>query len=264
MDGTMEAQWRALAGDRAEAIKVAEKAVQGGPSEVLPLAVLVDLLWQDGKKDKAKKQFEKLRSIASEADLDTPVLAKLEPVAKAAGVESDWRKKKPAADDLGERPPLDELGPFRWQPYQAESWQAKAPDDQVVTDAELGNQPRIVIFYLGFGCLHCVEQLHEFSPHVDKFREAGIDLVAISTESTEDLMMGIKAFDKELNLPLYSDAEHQVFKAYRCWDDFEEQPLHGTFLIDAQGRVRWQDISYEPFMDVEFLLEESQRLLALP
>jgi hypothetical protein len=39
-------------------------------------------------------------------------------------------------------------------------------------------------------------------------------------------------------------------------------PLHGTFLIDGKGRVRWQEISYEPFMDAKFLLEESKRLLA--
>ena len=41
-------------------------------------------------------------------------------------------------------------------------------------------------------------------------------------------------------------------------------PLHGTFLIDEQGLVRWQDVSYEPFTDTEFLLAESKRLLGLP
>ena len=33
--------------------------------------------------------------------------------------------------------------------------------------------------------------------------------------------------------------------------------------IDAKGRVRWQDISYEPFNEPEFLLEEARRLLDL-
>ena len=40
-------------------------------------------------------------------------------------------------------------------------------------------------------------------------------------------------------------------------------PLHGTFLIDGQGLVRWQDISFEPFTDTKFLLAESTRLLGL-
>jgi hypothetical protein len=41
-------------------------------------------------------------------------------------------------------------------------------------------------------------------------------------------------------------------------------PLHGTFLVDADGRVRWQDISFEPFTQFDWLLAECQRLLALP
>ena len=53
-----------------------------------------------------------------------------------------------------------------------------------------------------------------------------------------------------------------MFHEYRAYDDFEEQPLHGTFLIDERGNVRWQDISYEPFMDPKFVLAESQRLLS--
>ena len=59
-----------------------------------------------------------------------------------------------------------------------------------------------------------------------------------------------------------ADASLNVFKQYRAYDDFEQQPLHGTFLIDRQGLVRWQDISYEPFTEAEFLLRESKRLLA--
>jgi alkyl hydroperoxide reductase subunit AhpC len=53
-----------------------------------------------------------------------------------------------------------------------------------------------------------------------------------------------------------------VFRQYRCYDDFEKAALHGTFLIDAAGRIRWQDISHEPFMDMTFLLRESRRLLS--
>ena len=109
-----------------------------------------------------------------------------------------------------------------------------------------------------------MEQLHALSPRIDDFRKAGIDIVAISTEDHETLKTGIDNFDKPVEIPLIADAKQVIFKSYRCWDDFENQPLHGTFLIDSRDRVRWQDIGYEPFMDVDFLLEESQRLLKLP
>ncbi len=264
LDRVIQAQWLADAGDVAGAVKIAEKAVKDDTSQVRPLAVLVDLLWRKGDKGEAKKQFQKLRKIAAVADLDTPMLAKLAPVAKAAGIEGDWRIAAKPADDLGDRPPLDELGPFRWQPYTAPSWGAQTHEGELVSGEEFDSQARIVVFYLGFGCLHCVEQLKAFAPKIDDFKAEGIELVGISTESVEQLKQGIENFGKKLDVPLLSDADHHVFKSFQCWDDFEDQPLHGTFLIDSRGRVRWQDIGYEPFIDADFLLEESKRLLALP
>ena len=56
----------------------------------------------------------------------------------------------------------------------------------------------------------------------------------------------------------------KVFKAYRAFDDFELMPLHGTYLVDGDGLVRWQDISYQPFTEPKFLLDESKRLLQQP
>lgn len=264
LDSLIKAQWLADAGDLDEAINLAEKAVKSGESQVRPLAVFVDLLWRKNRKKEAIEQFEKLRTVAGSADIETPLLAKLEPVAKAAGIDGDWRTPGPPADDLGDRPPLDELGPFRWQPYEAPAWSAKSSGNELVSGEEFRERPCVLIFYLGFGCLHCIEQLHTFSPMLEAYREAGIDVVAVSTETVEELQLGIKNFDGELGIPLLSDGEKQVFKSYRCWDDFENQPLHGTFLIDSRGQVRWQDISYEPFNEPEFLLNEAKRLLELP
>jgi peroxiredoxin len=122
----------------------------------------------------------------------------------------------------------------------------------------------VLIFYLGFGCLHCVEQLETFSPRLDDFKKAGLEVVAISTEKDQALKAGLVSFKedgKEPGFPLLSNGELDVFKAFRCYDDFEQQALHGTFLIDSRGLIRWQDISYEPFNDVDFLLVEAKRLL---
>jgi peroxiredoxin len=262
LERVLHARWLQRAGDVSGAIRMARQAVKKGPGEVRPLATLVEALWAADERDEALEQFAKLREVAADADLETPLLAGLATVAEAAGVEGDWRQEAELAGDLGQRPPLDQLGPFQWQPSQAPAWQALNPNGQIVSDKRYSGRPRLVIFYLGFGCLHCVEQLHAFSPRAEAFREAGIELVAISTESLEQLRLGLGNFEEELAIPLLADPEHEVFKRYRCWDDFEDQPLHGTFLIDGEGRVRWQDISYEPFTEVDFLLEEAQRLLA--
>ena len=55
-----------------------------------------------------------------------------------------------------------------------------------------------------------------------------------------------------------------AFQAYRAYDDFEKQALHGAFLIDGDGLVRWQDIGFQPFRDPKWLLGESKRLLSIP
>lgn len=264
LDKSLHAQWLAIAGDLDAAVELATQAVEKGEGEVPPLAVLVNLLWQQGKEEEAKKQFAVLQRVAGDADLETPLLQKLKPIATAVGAADDWRSERAPAADLGERPFLDQLGPVRWESYMAPSWQARNSQEELIGDAQYANRPRILIFYLGFGCLHCVEQLHAFAPQAEEFSRAGIDLVAISTETSEQLQLGLKDFDRELPIPLLADPDHEVFKPYACWDDFEQQPLHGTFLIDATGKVRWQDIGHEPFDDVAFLLEEAKRLLALP
>ena len=89
--------------------------------------------------------------------------------------------------------------------------------------------------------------------------ESGWDTVEELADS-----LGADPNDTGFAFPILADPELEVFRRYRAHDDFEGMPLHGTFLIDADGRVRWQDISYEPFMDPEFLLAESERLLGLP
>ena len=101
---------------------------------------------------------------------------------------------------------------------------------------------------------------------VEKFEATGVNVVAVSTDSLDDLKASVQAYadeGKSMPIPLYSDESLDVFKTYRAYDGFEDQPLHGTFLVDTDGLIRWQDISYEPFMDVEFVLSESKRLLGL-
>src|SRR5262249_6215137 len=108
-------------------------------------------------------------------------------------------------------------------------------------------------------------QLTAFADQFAEFEKQGISLVGIGTDDPEGLGISIKNYQpKTFPFPLFSDARHAAFKEWRCFDDFENQPLHGTFLIDAQGRLRWWDIGHEPFLKVEFLLKEALRLLKLP
>ena len=257
------ARLRLDAGETEAALEAARKHVNSRQHQVQPLAMLVQLLWQSDDRDGAREQFEQLREISGEIDLDSPVFARLAPIAAELCYDEDWRVTQPPAEDLGVRPSLDSLGPFRWHPSPAPSWTLPDNNDAPHTLHEYAGRPVVVIFYLGYGCLHCAEQLQAFAPKLEEFREAGIDVVAISTDNTADLQISIDNYDTgDLPIPLLSDPGLGTFRTYRAFDDFEQVPLHGTFLIDGDGLMRWQDISYQPFMNADFLLEESVRLLS--
>lgn len=261
------AKIRFLAGEQDAALEEIKKEVERHKGEVHPLAIYVELLAEAGKMKEAEEQFQNLRDTSSSIDKASPVFTRLDRVAVELGHTEDWVPAVKLRDDIGERPALDSLGPFRWSPSPATPWELPTANQERVSLSSYSGKPVVVIFYLGFGCLHCVEQLHAFNPMYEEYQKAGIDIVAIGTDDVETLQLSIQGLadsepKKEIQFPLLSDSELDAFKAYRAYDDFEKQPLHGTFLIDAQGQVRWQDISYEPFMDAKFLLKESQRLLA--
>ena len=125
----------------------------------------------------------------------------------------------------------------------------------------------VLVFYLGFGCLHCVQQLSTFGPEAEAFARRGIEVVAIGTEDREALAEACAAYRAEgLEIPftMLADPDLDAFRAYRAFDRHGHGALHGTFLIDGEGMIRWWDVDDEPFMDVAFFLEEADRLLAGP
>ncbi len=252
-----------LCGDSVQAESLARQAVEQGPGEAHPQAVLVEVLYRSGKKPEAQAELARLRPLAAFADLDMPVFERLKSIAQELNLPADWRGPREPAPDVGQRPDLAGLGPFRWQPTPAESWSLPGAEGNTVSLDQYRGKPVVVIFYLGSGCLHCVEQLHKFAPMTSEYAAAGLSIVAISSESLDSLKASRAKLSapEAIPFPLAADADLSVFKAYRAYDDFENMPLHGTFLIDADGLLRWHDVSYEPFSDAKFLLDEAKRLL---
>ena len=261
-----QAQLYLKLGNKEKALKRAKEAVESATNQVQVLANYVHILRECGKIEEAREQFDRLRSIASYADLSMPPLGRLMALAKTLDLPADWRSPARQPSDVGVRPPLDTLGPFRWHPGNAPDWVLRDSGNKKVALKDFRNRPVLVIFYLGHGCIHCIEQLNLFAPLASEYEAAGISIVAVSTDSVEGLGKTLEQAKSGngFPFPLVSNAGLDIFKAYRAYDDFEKLPLHGTFLIDGQGLVRWQDISYEPFSEPEFLLKEAQRLLKLP
>jgi peroxiredoxin len=261
-------EWLALAGEGVSALTKIDKKIKDSPNELVPLSIGIWIAAkagfdQEGNKSKCEDWIRKLSPIVAGADSSSrlSLLARIEPIVDQLGLSHQWRQPASPADDVGDRPLLDSLGPFRWSPASAPAWMAQAPDTSWRTSKEFSKKPQLIIFYLGAGCLHCTEQLKAFAPKTQAYRDLGIEVIGISTESLTQLKRGISNADWSVPFPLLANPELDVFKEYRCFDDFEGIPMHGTFLVDGHGKIRWQDIGYEPFMEVDFLLEEANRLL---
>lgn len=254
-------------GNLAKAEEFATDAVKQRKNEVQPLAMLVEVLHRAGKKAEAAQRMKELQSLSADVDLDAPIFRRVSEIAPALGFSADWRVAVKGPEDVGKRPFMDSLGPFQWSP--AASPQLSLPDATgrrvSLADYKQHGKPVLVIFYLGSGCKLCMEQLNVFAPVAKDFEKAGISLLAVSTDTVEGLQRTFPkdGAEKPFTFPLLSDKDQKSFKAFRAYDDFEKTPLHGCYLIDGKGYVRWQDIGFEPFKDPTFLLEEAQRLLKI-
>jgi peroxiredoxin/tetratricopeptide (TPR) repeat protein len=251
------------AGDPAEAVWVASNIAMERQGEVRPQANLVEMSYKAGKKDEARAEFEKLRELAGAGDLDSPPLARLEPIAREFGFPADWRLRQKIERSLAGLRPLESLGPLLWAPPAAPIWKLKDATGREHSLAEFRGKPVVMLFFLGAGCSHCQAQLAAFAKESARLAAAGWTVVAISSDGPEGVKKLLTSYKPDpFPFLMLADPGLTVFQAYRTYDDFEQIALHGTFLIDADGFVRWNDVGAEPFMDVPFAMAEFNRLIS--
>ena len=256
-----------LAGNAKKAVELSTAAVKSRKNEVRPLAVNIEALYRDGNKQEAAIKLKALQEISGPIDLDVPIFQRISSFASDLGCSGSWKTVTAPAADIGKRPPLEILGPFRWTPAAAPDFTLPDSNGKKVTLSQFrkAGKPVLVVFYLGQSCKQCMKQLNIFAPVTKDFAAAGIPIVAVSTDTVAGLKETLSE-DKttpSFPFPLLSDKDNKAFKAFRAYDDFEKMALHGCFLIDTDGLIRWQDISYQPFSDPKFLLDECKRLLKI-
>jgi peroxiredoxin/N-acetylneuraminic acid mutarotase len=171
------------------------------------------------------------------------------PVAQASSVQASSVQASPADRD-SDAPASAPSAP---------AWSLSDASGKTVSLSQYQGRPVVLIFYEGSGCIRCSRQLNNFAQKAREFAASGIVLAAIGTDSPEQLTKVAADSQAVAPFPLLSDTKLDVFKAYRCVG-FDNQPMHGVFLIDAQGRVRSQRISDKPFNDPALVLEEAKEL----
>ena len=116
-------------------------------------------------------------------------------------------------------------------------------DKQVVHLAGLRGAPVLVVFYPFAFSGTCTGELCQLRDELATYRDAGVQVVAIST----DPVFSLKAFgEKEgFAFPLLSDfwPHGATAQAYGVFNDKAGMALRGTFLVDAAGTVAFAEVN---------------------
>jgi peroxiredoxin len=163
--------------------------------------------------------------------------------------------------------------PVAMAPAPAATWEPRVippltfldPDDRATPLAALRGKAVVLVFYLGIGCVHCIDQLKAFAPLANDYAQAGIAIIAAGTDSAAGLKetLGTLVAGEAAPFLMVSDEKLHAFRKAGVFDDLTQKPLHGTFLIDREGRILWRNVSTGPYMATRNLLEEAKRVLAL-
>jgi thioredoxin-dependent peroxiredoxin len=119
------------------------------------------------------------------------------------------------------------------------------------------DRPLVVVFYLGYGCSHCVAQLIAIDKDLHYFRELDADVVAISADESIHTAEKFQEYGR-FNFPVLADADNSVGQTWGVYqpqtEGQDEFSKHGTFIVDRKGKVIFAEIGTEPFLDNESLL----------
>jgi thioredoxin-dependent peroxiredoxin len=121
--------------------------------------------------------------------------------------------------------------------------------------------PVVLIFFYGYHCSHCATQLFDVNRDLPLFREVGAQVVALSGAAPE---LARRRFPRH-GFPVLSDPGNKVARAYQVHRPAPDRRtaallLHGTFVIDRNGTVRWVNVGDAPFRRNAALLYQLARL----
>ena len=116
-------------------------------------------------------------------------------------------------------------------------------DKQVVSLEGLRGSPVLVVFYpFAFSGI-CTGELCQLRDELSTYTDAGVKVVAVSTDPTFTL----KAWREQqgFDFPLLSDfwPHGAVAQAYGVFNEKAGMALRGTFLIDAEGTIAFAEVN---------------------
>ena len=116
-------------------------------------------------------------------------------------------------------------------------------DKQVVSLADLRGTPVLLVFYPFAFSRICTGELCQLRDELAAYTDAGVKVLAVST----DPVFSLKAYKaaEGFEFPLLSDfwPHGTVAQAYGAFNEKAGMALRGTFLIDAEGKIAFAEVN---------------------
>lgn len=239
------------------AIPAFERTLKTIPHDSIALAGLVRAYHSTGNAELASAAMAALDVVWAEANPISAryLAARATGIAPATGDVPKRFRQLMAQRQYG-RHVLNKLGPCAYDPAVVPEFAAMNAEGEEVTLADYDGKAVLLIFYLGDECTHCIDQLKKADKDYRTFRDLGVEILAVSKDSVEEIEKAQGSF----KITLLSDPEFVNAKRFGSFDDFEGVELHSTVLIDANRRVHFIKTGGEPFEDFDFLEAEAERL----
>ena len=133
---------------------------------------------------------------------------------------------------------------------------AKAPDftlhkyegGTTTLSTEYAKKNVVLVFYRGYWCPYCVNQLKELRNLLDAPLKENTELLVVSIDGDKETKMAITRIAADGTQPDFtflSDPEHEVIARYGVLNPSGSRrgiPHPATFVIDQKGIVRWRDV----------------------
>jgi peroxiredoxin len=233
--------------------RAARNNAQPGWRQLLLLGVLLSagggvFLWsafRPVRETVAEDVAARAREYLRERDVK-PLSGSLEQLLADSGAERVKTQPHPL---LGQPAPDFELTDHRGQAWRLHD--------------RLKHGPVVLVFYYGYHCNHCVGQLFALNDDIDRFRELGAEVVAVSADPPELTRERFEQYGP-FAFPVLNDPGNKVAELYGVYRPASRKAPetldHGTFVIGRDGRVHWARYGSEPFTGNQTLLYELARL----